>query len=963
MSDPLILLCSNEWDTKWPTLIANHLLALGLGREHVRLATADEAGRLTAEGLRGVESARLAILLVSPDFLASRAMMKEALPRLVIRANVKVTRGQTGDTEFLPVILKDCPWGLLPETVTVQVSRELQQPLEKRDLREAYRAMAYIARRAVGHLVHIGAMPSELAWSALPESQLMLGNFRHALVAAESVEREILLHQLGVAWMEPGTRVVNLVGELGVGKSSLVAHFLALLSREAWRGAERLFCWSFDEQQRAGGHHSADEFCFALRQFLSDVEDAPEAWWETGARLARLLQEERTLLVIDGLDHLLRADEHGTARIADDALLMLLRKLLHAHNGLCIVISKQPLADLAPWEGEGLSTIQVDRVAKPDSRELLAKLRYPVTSSEIDDAAAAASGHFIAARLIAACRAARGSFPATLKRHAQRLTSIPLDQLIDGLLQELLEAWNQPAITELLSLLACADQPLEVTTIENLLGHLRRDFQANSDVSAEQQPWGATLVQLDGTKLRAILAQLRGAGIVAHPATQLVVLQRVAREAFLRRQAPLESSRGAQLHRWLAEELQLQKSDGPITPPRIATLLRAMQHRTEAGDYHSAWHESFLAALWQQEDVLKLETVRDFCYRAGALELLIDPTTQLPRAGLSASDQWRVAQLHRHALRSAGRFSEAIATTTRHLERAKLPSDEQGGNLELVPHLLIELAQQLLLAGRVKDATCRVNELVALPDLAKQKQLFRDAVMLTARVLHLKGKFAEAIERYKLAMSIPRESSHLLGAEHWHVEAVFDSGNFPLAEKTAWREIDDVAPHDFAIAAGYRFVLGRLYLALRAHSGDWRYREEARKHVQQAGTLARKTGLLEMILPAQLAQAAVYRSEDHHPQAAQLLADVTMLSERFGLKHLSLDCSLEKLLLLLASGATVEVYEQLTPLKQKMTELLYGRPVRELRLIEGKFVVGKVAGSSAAAATPPSSSTSSPSTS
>lgn len=963
MSDPLILLCSNEWDNKWPKLVVDHLLALGLGSEYVQTCTPDELGKLSSAALHGVESARLAILLVSPEFLASRSLMKEALPRLVIRANVKVTRGQTGDTEFLPVILKECQWGLLPTPVTVQVTRELQQPLEKRDPREIPRALAYVARRAREHLIHIAALPPSLDWHAPPDSFLALQHLKTPLPTNEHVDRDATAYQLSAAWMNPRIRVVNLVGEAGVGKSTLLASWLQHLARDQWRGAEQVFCWSFQQQAPTGRKQSADECFYALRQLLCDVDDAPEAWWETGARLAQLIHRQRMLVVLDDLDPLLRIDDQHNARITDDAILVFLRKLLMRNEGLCVVASQRPLAELSHWEEQGLVTMHLDRLSPAESKDLLTKLKYPSSTSEIDDAAAASRGHPIAARLVAGWRlaghhGASGSLATSgavsspsnatpgisVKRSTDviRLMSIAGPSLLESLLREFLQSTGDRALEELLVILALADRPLELATIERLISAFPSYFEGTSPQEASTTPFGHALGMRDQQQLQSLLANLRVAGVLAHPNTSTVHLQPALRAMVANRIAPSCPELAKWIHRQLQEQSQLQITDGPMTPPRLAMMIRVMRHAAFSEHYQEALYSCFLEPLWKKDDLLGAETMRDFCHRSRVIQLLVDPTTKQPYADLAPEDRWEVARMNRRALRSVGAFAEAIDAATRDLLQAKSTLQ-----MDHFAECLTELSQLLLIVGRVKEATTRVNELFAFPSLQQHPAIFRDAVNLSARVLHLKGKFAEAMDRYQLGASLSAGSSRLIGAEHWRVEAVFDSGNFPQAEKAAWREIEHVSQQDCAASAGYRILLGRLYLALRTHSGDWRYREEASKHVHLAGTLARKSGLLEMILPAQLAAAAVHRNEARLPQAAELLTDVTLLTQRCGLKLLAIDCHIEQLFLRLASGATVDVFEQLAPLRQRMTDLLYGRMVRDLRALEAKFVVSKSEGSSA----------------
>jgi hypothetical protein len=140
MEDPLILVCSTDWDSKWARLVDEHLLAVGLGgKQRLAHLTPDASGRISQQAARAIDSARLAVLILTPDFLANKHLLRDVIPRLVLRASLVVKHGQAGDIEFLPIVAKDCPWGQLPETIFVQITPELQTPLEKRDPRDMHR--------------------------------------------------------------------------------------------------------------------------------------------------------------------------------------------------------------------------------------------------------------------------------------------------------------------------------------------------------------------------------------------------------------------------------------------------------------------------------------------------------------------------------------------------------------------------------------------------------------------------------------------------------------------------------------------------------------------------------------------------------------------------------------------------------------------------------------------------------
>ena len=116
------------------------------------------------------------------------------------------------------------------------------------------------------------------------------------------IGRDEYIRRLDVALGDAGTRVVTLVAWGGVGKTSLVAHWLAQLAQRNWPGLDRVFAWSFYSQgtrEQGGARQRSSRRHSTFRR--PGLPEAPPAR-DKGQRIARLAAEHRTLLVLDGLD-------------------------------------------------------------------------------------------------------------------------------------------------------------------------------------------------------------------------------------------------------------------------------------------------------------------------------------------------------------------------------------------------------------------------------------------------------------------------------------------------------------------------------------------------------------------------------------------------------------------------------------------------------------------------------------
>jgi tetratricopeptide (TPR) repeat protein len=142
-----------------------------------------------------------------------------------------------------------------------------------------------------------GYMPASLR-----DSQPRLDLGRLPIAGPYLIGRETELARLDAAWEDPNTRILTLVAFGGTGKSALVGRWLQNLSLDGYRGARRVLDWSFysqgSEQDRAT---SADRFLDHALTWFGDSDPKAGAPRDRGLRLADLVRQEKTLLVLDGV--------------------------------------------------------------------------------------------------------------------------------------------------------------------------------------------------------------------------------------------------------------------------------------------------------------------------------------------------------------------------------------------------------------------------------------------------------------------------------------------------------------------------------------------------------------------------------------------------------------------------------------------------------------------------------------
>jgi NACHT domain len=168
---------------------------------------------------------------------------------------------------------------------------------------------------------------------------------RLPVTGREVFGRKADLAFLDAAWADSRVNVISIVAWAGVGKSTLVNHWLRGLAADQYRFADLVFGWSFHRQGTSGGSSSADEFLDAELVWFGDPDPRVGTAWEKGERLANLIAERRTLLILDGLEPLQNPLGSQEGRLRDPSLQALLRELAALNAGLCVITTRLAVHD------------------------------------------------------------------------------------------------------------------------------------------------------------------------------------------------------------------------------------------------------------------------------------------------------------------------------------------------------------------------------------------------------------------------------------------------------------------------------------------------------------------------------------------------------------------------------------------------------------------------------------------
>lgn len=533
---PTVFISYSHKDEAWKDRLVPQLQALemaGLDMKVWHDRKIDGGDKWYPEIQAAIDSAAVAVLLISPDFLASAFCVKEEVPALI-------RRQEQGGMLLIPVLVRACPWKahrwlrerqMLPrdgKCIAIDFAGDLADGV-----------LAQVAEQVMAHLEPPPAPPLVLRDSGALKTDYVT-DLRFSFPDAEAPDiapeptvdlthlpdtgsslfgRDAELELLDQAWAPadsaaPPVRVLAFTAHGGVGKSTLVNHWLGEMRRDGFRGARQVFGWSFYSQGvRAQTTASSDLFISAALRFFGDADPSAGSAWDKGRRLAHLVGSRRALLVLDGLEPLQSGQAFDHGKLRDPAMESLLRGLARESAGLCLVTTREALPDLAGRPG--FHAHDLEQISPEAGRALLRTLRVVGTDAELEDLARRFGPHALAISLLGVYlreQPGRGVEPA------MALETLPGDTPLARVLAGF-EQWLGPsAELDTLRLLGLFDRPADA----GCLAALRKApvIPGLTEHLAELAParWQAVAARLE--ELRLVQVQRSNNGefsLDAHP--------------------------------------------------------------------------------------------------------------------------------------------------------------------------------------------------------------------------------------------------------------------------------------------------------------------------------------------------------------------------------------------------------------------------------------------------------------
>ncbi|MCK6437318.1 TIR domain-containing protein [Rivihabitans pingtungensis] len=678
-----IFISYSHQDEAWKNRVVKQLRVLSRAGLDVwddrRIAAGDD---WHPEIQQAIERCDVAVLLISADFLTSSFILDQEVPQLL-------QRRQKQGIRVIPLIVRPCEWRRIDWLKTIQA-----RPTDGKELlgMTEYELESVLSKLA-GEIADLLLAPPpgtvsspEVEAPSTGQNAPIRTDLTHLPAgAAHFLGRDNELAALDAAWASAGnTALVELIAPGGTGKTALVKRWLEHVKTDNWRGARRVFAWSF-YSQGSGDERNASEDVFlaeAIQWFCVSVAASLNPA-DKGRALAEAIVAHRCLLVLDGLEPLQHPPGPLAGELRAPGLKALLTHLATAGRpGLALLTSREALKDLDEWANSPtVQRIDLGNLSDSDGAALLhaegankaGSAPIAADDAELLHASRQVKGHALTLSLLGKYLGL--AFTGDIRQRDQIDWAEANAETKGGHAFRVIAAYERwfagegkaPELLAALRLLGFFDRPATpenlaalraVPVIKGLTDGLFLPPEGWFKCLKRPRPipparWNATLKRLQD--LRLLEHDADTGRLDAHP------LLREYFAATLSKNQPKAWQEG---HRRLYRQL---KDSVPYHPEGLAglqPLYQAVVHGCRAGLYQETcaevYHERILRGTGESDGFYSAKKLGAFGADLGALACFFAAPWQRLAPGLSVGGQAWLLNQAAFSLRALGRLAEAL---------------------------------------------------------------------------------------------------------------------------------------------------------------------------------------------------------------------------------------------------------------------------------------------------------------
>ncbi|HEX6184254.1 MAG TPA: TIR domain-containing protein [Pyrinomonadaceae bacterium] len=907
---PTVFISYSHKDESWKDWLLPQLRALELaGRIAVwddRKIDGGDTWYPEIEAAMG--KAAVSLCLISPDYLASRFCVEEEVPYLL-------QRRERDGMVLIPVLLRPCQWKAFKWLKEIQML-----PRDGKSVAVDFRGIEDAAFAEVAGLVfeivdnpgYVPPAPPAPLWSP-PEK---IDTTRLPETGAELFGRRTELEMLDAAWESEGIHVVSLVAWGGVGKSTLVNKWLEQLEADNYRGARRVYAWSFYSQGTNERVTSADLFINNALEWFGDPEPTAGSPWDKGERLARFVQAERTLLLLDGLEPLQSPHAHERGKIKDPALSTLLTELARHNPGLCLITTRERVTDLDEFP-ETVRHTDLEQISDEAGRALLRVGGVQGTDAELEQATRDFGNYAFAIQLLAVYLR---DIPGHHVSHAADIPDLDIPVESGKHPRRLMAAFERrfgdgPEV-ELLRMLGLYDRPADAASLAALRAAPPIPGLTEHIEQLSEADWLRLIEKLRRTKLIAPASHHRpDDDLDAHP---------LVREHFSEQLKNEFSDAWREGNSRLYQHLRDTTIELPDTMEEMTPLYAAVAHGCAAGRYQEALDEVYVRRILRGDAFFSIKKLGSYGANVAVLTGFFAQPWLHPVSTLSGHVKRFVLAQAGSYLMALGRMAEATQLMHASLEMAVSLKDWSNAGVNAS-----NLSELYLVIGNRIEALAYARKSIELAERSGNvayRMAFRTTL---AEVLLREGKVTEAESILVEAEDIQKalDPSLPLLYSLWgfrYCALLLHQGKYSEVQTRASGTLRWAEQHNLSlITFGLDYIslgLAHLFQAQRQANAKF---GQAMDYLSRAVNALRQAGNSNYLVRGLLARAVLYRVIGEFNKAQSDLDEAMSIASRGGMMMHQGDGHLEYARLYLAQGARETALEHWRTAKEMVERMGY----------------------------------------
>jgi len=880
MSKPTVFISYSHKDEEWKDKLVTHLGVL----QSQKLLTIWDDRKIEGgddwlpEIEEAINQAHIAVLLISANFLTSPFILGKEVPELL-------SRREKENLRIMPLIVKPCAWNTVNWLTPIQARPKDGRPLSggsdfqiDSDLADFAKEIHTILKQVPNqHPTQTDDQPAYI----IPPEKIDLSKL--PVTSATLFGRETELAMLDEAWENPQTKILSFIAWGGVGKSALINGWLNTMEEQQYRGAERVYGWSFYSQgTKEKGPTSADQFIHDAFNWFDYQGEIPKSQHDKGRLLAEIISERKTLLIVDGLEPLQHPPGPMYGALQDQAITGLLKHLVRSMNGLCLITSRCIVKDLQATEGRASCTKELTNLSGDAGIALLKSYHLQGSEKEFLETTKEFKGHALALHLL-------GSYlNAIHNRDLRKRDLIPQlteDENHGGHARRVMasyEHWfaeTNKAELDVLNLLGLFDRPAAKAAIEVLKKEPPIKGLTERLQQLSHRDWQLTLSHLRELRLISERDEHEPDTLDCHP---------LIREHFGEKLQAQNPSGWKEAHARLYDYYKnLPEKDLPDTLKEMEPLFAAVTHGCMAGKHQEAMDDVYWERIDRKTEFYSTVKLGAFGADLSCLASFFETLWDKPASGLTEHDKASTLSWAGFRLRAVGRLSEAVQPMKAGL--AMRIKDKLWNNAAIAASNLSEL---YLTLGEVASAEQYGAQSVSFADRSEDGFEMESDRATHADALYQAGKKQAAENLFGEAEAMQKkrtpEDSYLYSLRGFRFcDLLLSMGNYQPVLERARTTIEIANRHNHLLSIALdKLTIGKALLlqsldpstSLRTSTSEAPVLSlvEAEEYLNQAVDGLREAGTQDHLPRGFLARATLFRHQQAFPKA---WADLTEAHE------------------------------------------------------------------------------------